>query len=128
MLDDDGEMQEILLDALLDDSAAGAWRSFLDYIWGAVEKFALPEGPGAAIESLAASLFLDSIPPSFKWSAAAVRAFPGGAREANGQRERSMCDEILALCRGGKQPPRKRIMAVVGKAHVLPLRMLLGGG
>ena len=48
-------------------------------------------------------------------------------RVANALRECVMCERILALCRGELSGgrPRKRVVAVVGRAHVMPLRSLL---
>ena len=110
-----------LLEALQDESMASAWLGFLD------STFRVPAHTGysrLAVKSLAFDLCVDSVHPS---SVHLISdGWPGGAQEANMQRERAMCDEILAMCRG--RQPRKRIVAVVGKAHVLPLRMLLGGG
>ena len=51
----------------------------------------------------------------------------GAARETNALRERVMCERILALCGGAmsRGRPRKRVVAVVGRAHGMPLRGLL---
>ena len=48
-------------------------------------------------------------------------------RVANALRECVMSERILALCRGELSGgrPCKRVVAVVGRAHVLPLRSLL---
>ena len=73
---------------------------------------------------LAMQLLVDSILP------ASVNVMGHSNKEwrvANALRECVMSERILALCRGelpgGR--PRRRVVAVVGRAHVRPLRSLL---
>jgi hypothetical protein len=55
-----------------------------------------------------------------------LKADPQQIVDASAQRERGMCRTIVDLCSGklaGK--PRKRVLAIVGGAHVAPLIELL---
>jgi hypothetical protein len=55
-----------------------------------------------------------------------LTAYPREMREAYAQRERGMCCNIIDLCSGklaGR--PRKRVLAIVGRAHVASLIVLL---
>ncbi|KAG1666363.1 hypothetical protein FOA52_007901 [Chlamydomonas sp. UWO 241] len=61
-----------------------------------------------------------------------VGAYPKEQAEANAQRERGMCRNIIHLCSGQlilskRKPvtPRKRVLVIVGRAHVAPLIELL---
>ena len=100
--------------ALQDDAAACSFRSF-------ISSFEDHTGQRA----LAERILDDSIPPTSVHLL--DQGMPAAVTEAAALRERVMCNRILALCQGaitgGK--PRKRIVAVVGAAHVRPLRELL---
>jgi hypothetical protein len=61
-----------------------------------------------------------------------VGAYPKDQAEANAQRERGMCRNIIDLCSGmlvvrKRKPviPRKRVLVIVGRAHVAPLIEML---
>ena len=121
---------ETLLSALQDDAAASGYRGWL----GGLEtlpadklpRSGSPEYWAACAVPLARQLLIDSMPPSSVHLVGAADA-SGAAREANALRERVMCERILALCGGAmsRGKPRKRVVAVVGRAHVMPLRALL---
>ena len=75
-------------------------------------------------DPLVVQLLVDSIPP------ASVHVMGHSNKEwrvANALRECVMCERILALCRGELSGgrPCKRVVAVVGRSHVRPLRSLL---
>ena len=108
------EFLESRLDSLQDDKAAAGFRSLINSFESLPDRW-----------SLVMQLLTDCIPPT---SIHLVDPNdPEAVTEATALRERVMCDRILALCggaiTGGK--PRKRIIAVVGAAHVRPLRELL---
>lgn len=108
------ELLESRLDALLNDAAASAFLSWMD-------------GLGADPNQRLLTMWIldDSVPPASVHLLR--RGDPESVTKATALREKVMCDRLLALCggsiTGGK--PRKRIVAVVGAAHVLPLRELL---
>ena len=84
---------------------------------------------GDSADQLAMALVSDSLCP--EGMDAVLLDGPEERHEANALRERVMCDRILALCRGAmsRGKPRRRVVAVVGRAHVMPLRgMLLAAG
>ena len=136
-----GNAVAVHMDALKDDAAARGFRAFMssleDKIAHSVTKdlgvsksgFFISRLVDVGAAQLAMALVSDSLLP--EGIDAVLLDNPEEQHEANALRERVMCERILALCRGAmsRGKPRKRVVAVVGRAHVLPLRgMLLAAG